>query len=64
MKRRLAVLVLVVAGLVGGAPAAQAVVGSVASNSYWACAGTRHIDFGACVENPLPERLPVPQLPS
>lgn len=64
MKRRLAVLALVVTGLVGAAPSAQAVVGSVSSSSYWACAGTRHIDFGACVENPLPERLPVPQLPS
>ncbi len=64
MKRRLAVLALVVTGLVGGTSSAQAVVGSMSTDAYWACAGTRHIDFGACVENPLPERLPVPQLPS
>lgn len=60
MKRRLAVIALVAAGLLGSTSGAQALVGSASTSSYWACAGTRHIDFGACVENPLPERLPVP----
>ena len=60
MKRRLAIITLVVAGLVGGTSGAQALVGTASTSSYWACAGTRHIDFGVCVENPLPESLPVP----
>lgn len=60
MKRRLVVIVSLVLGLSAAGTAAQAILPASTQSSYWGCVGTRYIDFGVCVENPLPERLPVP----
>lgn len=61
MRRRLAIGAMFFGALVA-APAAAS-----AHHGYWACVGTYHIDFGICVGDPLPERLPevppVPQVP-
>ena len=66
MKRRLIVLGLVTASLVGGgSSAAQALVGHTTSaGGYWGCVGTHVIDFGFCLKDPLPERLPLPSAPT
>ncbi len=64
MKRRLAVLSILFIALSGGATAASAISQSglpVSPQGYWACAGVRDIDLGLCVEDPLPERLPIPE---
>ena len=65
MRRRIITVVLLTATLTGGASAAQALGGaSTSAGGYWGCVGTRHVDFGVCVQNPLPERLPVPAVPT
>lgn len=61
MKRRIAVIVLAVSGLLAaGSGPATATVDSTTAGGYWACVAVYQIDLGLCVENPLPERLPLP----
>ena len=65
MKRRLALVVIATLGLTGLGSGAQALGGnSTQSSTYWGCAGVEAIDQGVCVKNPLPERLPVPAVPT
>ena len=66
MRRRIITVVLLTAGLTGAASGASAIGPSRPSaGGYWGCAGTRHLDVGVCVQNPLPEQLPTgPALPS
>lgn len=66
MKRRRIVFVLLLsAGLAGASTgAAQALGGNnTEAGGYWGCVGTRHVDLGICVQNPLPEQLPLPSVP-
>lgn len=60
MRRRIIILALAVAGLIGlGSGAASAGTATTRAGGYWACVAVYQIDLGLCVENPLPERLPV-----
>ncbi len=61
MKRRILVIAIAVASLVGATSGASAAHMTSTSSGYWACVGTTHVDFGVCVDNPLPDRLPLPQ---
>jgi hypothetical protein len=65
VKRRLALLVFLVAVLVSGLTAgANAVVGNTTkAGGYWACAGTHLVDFGICLKDPLPDQSPIPETP-
>lgn len=64
MRRRIITVVLLTAGLTGAASGAQALGDSrTTAGGYWGCVGTRLADVGVCVQNPLPERLPVPEVP-
>ena len=65
MRRRLAIIAVALCGLTAVPLAAQGLpAGPTSGDGYWACVGTYHIDFGFCVKNPLPERLPVPAVPA
>ena len=65
MRRRLAILVIAVSALTTAPVAAEALIPDRAtSGGYWGCVGTIHIDFGLCIGNPLPERLPQVEAPS
>jgi hypothetical protein len=65
VNRRLAAASILVIALSGGASAAHALLDpappATMQGQYWACAGVRDIDLGICVEDPLPERLPLPE---
>jgi hypothetical protein len=65
-RRRIVTVLLLTAGLAGASTgAAQALGGNTTeAGGYWGCAGTRHVDLGICVQNPLPEQLPLPSTPS
>jgi hypothetical protein len=30
---------------------------------HWACVTAAAVDFGACIDDPLPDQLPLPNLP-
>lgn len=65
MRRRIITVILITAGLTGAASGAQALGGArTEAGGYWGCVGTRLADVGVCLQNPLPERLPVPSTPS
>ena len=64
MRRRIVTVLLLTAGLAGASSGAQALGdSSTEAGGYWGCVGTRHVDLGICVQNPLPERLPLPTTP-
>ena len=52
MKRVVISIVVTVTSLIGlsASPAA----------AEWACIGIDHVDLGVCLDDPLPERLPLP----
>lgn len=62
MKRRLGITALFLLVLLGGVPAASAgILGNAAPSSpYWGCIVIDDLDFGFCLKNPLPDRLPLP----
>lgn len=69
MTRRLVVLLLAVAGLVGGG--AHQVLAETADDAEeeqgadWACVYVDQLDSGYCQQNPLPPELPTPpEIPS
>ena len=65
MKRRIVVIVAGALALSGLGSGAQALgTNTTQSTDYWGCAGVRAIDHGVCLKNPLPERLPVPSVPT
>lgn len=60
MKRRIVFLIVAVATLIGlGSGGASAGTATTTAGGYWACVAVYQIDLGLCVENPLPEQLPV-----
>lgn len=65
MKRRLyAVMAATLAVVLGGPAAAGAVVGNtMTATGDWGCVVVRTIHQAVCFENPLPERLPIPETP-
>jgi hypothetical protein len=66
VKRRIVTVLLLTAALTGGGTAAASAIGvnQTEAGGYWGCVGTRHVDVGVCVKNPLPEHLPLPATPS
>ena len=52
MKRFLVSLVVAVTTLLG--------VSASPAAAEWACVGIDHVDLGVCLDDPLPERLPLP----
>ena len=62
MKRRIAILTLITASLLGSGSAAQAVLGNTTTaGGYVGCVGVDLSDHSLCIKNPLPPRLPLPQ---
>ena len=60
MKKRLLVIVLATAGILGAHGAATAEERAENGRRDWACIFFTDLDQGVCQRNPLPERLPVP----
>ena len=61
MKRRLCIVVATTLTLLLGGSAASAVVGNTTSaTGDWGCVVVRTVNQGLCFENPLPQRLPLP----
>ena len=58
MKRRIGIVVAMVAFLSLGSTSVQALSNTTAA--HWGCVGVQLIDQGVCLSNPLPERLPLP----
>ena len=64
MKRRMAVIIVSAIGLSSIGSAAQAILANTTASQYWGCAVIERVDTSLCLKNPLPERLPLPDVPS
>lgn len=65
MKIRIAVVIGLLIGAGSGIGSAQAIrTSSLSGTGDWGCAVVRPINQGICFENPLPEQLPQPSVPS
>ena len=63
--RRLIITAIATLTLAAGASGAQALGGySPSAGGYWGCVGSETLDKGICLRNPVPERLPVPAVPT
>jgi hypothetical protein len=64
VRRRIITITVVLTALLGGGSAASAIgPNSGTAGGYWGCVGVEAIDKAICVKNPLPERLPLPDVP-
>ena len=61
MKRRLVIVALVAAGLVGGGVTGAQAGERRTRGTDWACIFVTDLDRGVCQQNPLPDELPVPE---
>jgi hypothetical protein len=65
MRIRIAIVVGLFVALLSTAGSAQAVLRSrTTATGDWGCIGIRPANQGLCFENPLPERLPLPERPA
>ena len=68
MKRRLIVIAAALVALTGAGATSASAAGlfdaGTTSSRYWGCIVADDVDLGYCLKNPLPERLPLPGVPT